>query len=681
MNKAQLDARAETLRKELNRLSYEYYVLDNPSVDDAVYDSLTNELRDIESKFPDLITPDSPTQRIAAHPLEKFEKYEHARRMISIQDTFSDDEVYDWAERLRSYIQKKMTPADMNRLVNAKYWVDVKMDGLACSLHYHDGVLVRAVTRGDGFVGEVVTANVRTISSVPLRLQGTPKETAGEIEVRGEIIMRYSEFDKINNILRSRGEKPYANPRNLAAGTIRQLDPRIAAERSLEFHAYDLLNDNQPVHTNQQAYGRLADLGFITNRQAHIESSIANIIKFAHDFRDQRDQLEFATDGLVVKIDDRGLFDDLGIVGKYPRGAIAYKYPAEIAATRVQDIVLSIGRTGAVTPVAVFEPVNLAGTVVQHATLHNADEIERLDVRIGDTVEIYKAGEIIPKVQGVIASLRPTDAKKFDFQQALATQYPGVEFIRPDGEVVWRVANLADATEVLVQSLKHFCSRGALDIEGMGEGNLLSLVKNGLVNDLADLYQLDADEIAKLDRFGQVSAANIIAAVAAKKAPPLDRFLYGLGIRYVGAKTAEDLARQFNSLDDLRLATVDQLMSIDGIGKVVAESVVAWLADADNIALLDKFAKLGVQPQSVIKGGKLDGISIVVTGTLESMPRDQAAERIKSLGGNFQASVTGATNYLVIGAKAGTSKRTKAEKLGVAVIDEKAFLELIEDNK
>lgn len=670
-------SRAEALRAELNRLSYEYYVLDNPSVDDAVYDSLTNELRVIEKQFPELVTPDSPTQRIAARPLDKFEKFEHSRRMISIQDTFSDAEVYDWIDKLKSHVQKKMTPADLVRLSSVEYWVDIKMDGLACALHYHDGVLVRAVTRGDGFVGEVVTANIRTIPSVPLRLRGELAELAGDIEVRGEIIMRYSEFNRINDALVKKGEKPYANPRNLAAGTIRQLDPQIAAKRPLEFHAYDLLDDDRPVATNQLVYDRLADLGFITNKQAHLESSIADVIEFAHDFRDQRDQLEFATDGLVVKVDDRELFDDLGIVGKYPRGAIAYKYPAEIAATKVQDIVLSIGRTGAVTPVAVFEPVNLAGTVVQHATLHNADEIERLDVRIGDTVEIYKAGEIIPKVQGVITSLRPAGAERFDFQKALATQYPGVEFVRPDGEVVWRVANPADATEVLVQSLKHFCSRGALDIEGMGEGNLLSLVKNGLVDDLADLYRLNAVKIAKLERFGKVSAANIIAAVAAKRTPPLDRFLYGLGIRYVGAKTAEDLAKRFNSLDELRLVTVDQLMGIDGIGKVVAESVVAWLADADNNALLDKFAKLGVEPQPVVKGGKLEGVSIVVTGTLESMSRDQAADKIKSLGGNFQSSVTSTTNYLVMGAKAGTSKRTKAEKLGVAVIDEKELLELL----
>ena len=675
----QATERATELRKLLNRYSYEYYVLDNPSVDDAIYDSLYGELKAIENEFPQLITVDSPTQRVSAEPLSKFEKFTHTRLMISIMDTFSDDEAYDWMKRAASYAEKNLSIESKVKLQQSAYWVDDKMDGLACSLHYLDGVLVRAVTRGNGTVGEVVTNNIRTIATVPLRLHDDPVFCHGETEVRGEIIMLREDFEKLNAEMIKRGEKPFANPRNLAAGSIRQLDSRVTASRPLEFHAYDLLRDDaDEVPTNEFAYTKLRELGFKTNPEAHLEPSFASAIAYAHQFRREiQPNLPFNTDGLVIKVNDRLVYDELGIVGKYPRGAIAYKYPAETATTKVQDIVLSIGRTGAVTPVAVFEPVQLAGTTVQHATLHNADEIARLDVRIGDTVIIYKAGEIIPQVQQVIAELRPTESKPYDFEAEMHRQYPELQFARPDGEAVWRVVNLGDATEATVQAIKHFASRPAMEIDGLGERNVELLVKSGLVNDVADLYTLKITDVAKLDRFGELSATNLIQAIKARMEPALDRFIFGLGIRHVGAKTATDLARHFGTLDDFVSATISQLESIDGVGEIVAESIMGWLSDEDNMALLAKFKELDVKPKPVAVGGKLDGVSFVVTGTLNTMSRDEAARRIKELGGEFQSSVGKTTDYLVMGEKAGNSKRVKAEQLGTKVIDEDELLKMI----
>lgn len=671
--------RAAELRRQLNKYSYEYYVLDQPSVSDAIYDSLYSELKQIERDYPALITLDSPTQRIAARPLDKFEKYTHRRRMISIIDTFSDEEARDWMERACSYAEKNLGKAALAQLSQTAYWVDDKMDGLACSLHYQDGLLVRAVTRGDGFVGEVVTSNVRTIATVPLRLNDDPVFGEGETEVRGELIMMRADFEQINKTLVAAGQKPFANPRNLAAGTIRQLDPRVAAARPLEFHAYDLLRDRaSEVPTNDFAYAKLRQLGFKTNSQAHLEPTFQAAINYAHRFRTNvQAELPFNTDGLVIKINDRQLYDQLGIVGKYPRGVIAYKYPAETAATKVRDIVLSIGRTGAVTPVAVFEPVQLAGTTVQHATLHNADEIKRLDVRIGDTVVIYKAGEIIPQVESVITDLRPTDSAPFSFEQAMHQQYPELEFYRPEGEAVWRVRNLGDASQVLVQALKHFASRQALEIEGLGERNVELLVKNDLVHDLADIYRLRIADVAKLDRFGELSATNLVAAIQAKKEPPLDRFVYGLGIRHVGAKTATDLTKQFTSLAAFQAASLDELMTVPGVGRIVAESIMAWFSDEDNLKLMAKFVELGVKPKFTHAGNKLTGQSFVITGTLTSMSRDEAANKIRALGGDFQSSVGRGTSYLVMGAKAGNSKRLKAEQLGTKVIDEAALLQIL----
>lgn len=678
MTKCEDSRRIKELRRQLNQYAYEYYALDSPSVSDAIYDSLYGELKQLETKYPELITPDSPTRRIVAGSTTKFQKYHHKRRMISIMDTFSDQEAYDWVSKVRRYAEKNLSIATLTELDEVNYWLDAKMDGLACSLHYRDGLLALAVTRGDGMVGEVVTDNVRVVPTVPLRLHDDPVFTRGETEVRGELIMLRADFDQINRQLIERGDKPFANPRNLAAGTIRQLDPQVVASRPLEFHAYDLLRDGiDDVMTNQAVYEKLAQLGFKVNPEAHLESSFADAISYAHRFRTEvQPSLPFNTDGLVIKINDRKLYDRLGIVGKYPRGAVAYKYPAETATTKVRDIVLSLGRTGAVTPVAVFEPVQLAGTTVQHATLHNADEIARLDVRIGDTVVIYKAGEIIPQVQSVITGLRPADSRPYDFIRAMHRQYPELEFERPEGEAVWRVKNPGDAITITVQAIKHFAGRQALDIEGLGERNAELLVSTGLVSDVADIYSLTVEAVSKLDRFAELSATKLVGEIQRKKAPPLDRFIYGLGIRHVGAKTANDIAKHFTGLEDFSDSTIGQLEAIPGIGQIVAESIQGWLSDESNIRLLDKFAQLGVYPVSVRAGGSLAGISFVITGAL-SVSRDELANQIRLRGGNFQTGVGKSTDYLVVGQRVGSSKLAKAKRLGVKVISEAQLMEML----
>lgn len=679
MTKREDSRRIEELRRQLNQYAYEYYALDSPSVSDAIYDSLYGELKQLETKYPELMTPDSPTQRIVASSATKFQKYHHKRRMISIMDTFSDQEAYDWVGKVRRYAEKNLPAATLAKLDKVNYWLDAKMDGLACSLHYQDGLLVRAVTRGDGMVGEVVTDNVRVVPTVPLRLHDDPVFTRGETEVRGELIMLRADFDQINRQLIEQGDKPFANPRNLAAGTIRQLDPQVVASRPLEFHAYDLLRDGiDDAMTNQAVYEKLTQLGFKVNPEAHLESSFTDAISYAHRFRTEvQPNLPFNTDGLVVKINDRKLYDRLGIVGKYPRGAVAYKYPAETATTKVRDIVLSLGRTGAVTPVAVFEPVQLAGTTVRHATLHNTDEIARLDVRIGDTVVIYKAGEIIPQVQSVITGLRPADSSPYDFVRAMHRQYPELEFERPEGEAVWRVKNLGDVATITVQTVKHFASRQALDIEGLGERNAELLVSTGLVGDVADIYSLTVEAVSKLDRFAELSATKLVGEIQRKKAPPLDRFIYGLGIRHVGAKTANDIAKHFTGLEDFSDSTIGQLEAIPGIGQIVAESIQGWLSDESNIRLLDKFAQLGVHPVPVQAGGSLTGMSFVITGAL-SVSRDELANQIRLRGGNFQTGVGKSTDYLVAGQRVGSSKLAKAKQLGVKVISEAQLMEMLD---
>ena len=662
--------RVRELRDLLNKYSYEYYVNDKPSVSDAIYDSLMDELKKIESSNPELITIDSPTQRVGNKLLDGFQKVRHQRRMVSLNDVFDKSEIEAWIKRT-----DKLMPGQRH-----EFFTDIKMDGLACALIYVDGVLAQAVTRGDSFVGEDVTNNVRTIKNVPLRLHEAPgfeQFLRGRTEIRGEIVMLKRDFEELNEKQKALGQPEFANPRNLAAGTIRQLDPALVAARPLHFRGYDVLrDDDSEIPTNSFAYDVLTALGITCNRQASVFTNLADIMNFVNDWDEKRHDLPFNTDGLVIKINDRALYNSLGMVGKNPRGAVAYKYAAEEATTIVRDIVISIGRTGAATPVAVFDPVVVAGTTVQHASLHNADEIARLDVRRGDTVVIFKAGDIIPQVQNVLKELRPDNSQLIDYPAELKRQYPELEFVRPEGEAVYRVKGLTGPL-ILKRALAHFASKGALDIDTLGEKNVEALVDAGLVRDLADIYLLEKKQLLALERFAEISAQKLITAIADKKHPNLERFLYGLGIRHIGAQTAIDLANRFESIERLALATIDELREVDGVGEIVAESVVAWFADEDNMTLLEKFADLGVTPQFSQKSDQLAGQSFVITGTLQSMGRDAAADKIRELGGIFQTAVAKDTTYLVAGGKVGASKLKKAEQYGTKIINEQEFLAII----
>ena len=662
--------RVAELRELLNTYSYEYHVLDTPSVSDAVYDSLFSELKILESEHPDLVTVDSPTQRVGNELKGGFKKVQHSGRMLSLNDVFDRGEVEAWVRRM-----DKLLPGRKH-----EFFADLKMDGLGCALVYEDGVLVRALTRGDSYVGEDVTNNVRTIANVPLRLRvakGFENFLQGRTEIRGEIVMLKKDFARLNEQRQKAGEPEFANPRNLAAGTIRQLDPRLVAERPLTFIAYDMLRDDpSEIPTHMFAYEVLTVLGIRRNHQASIFTNLDDVMHFVDEWNEKRHDLPFNTDGLVIKVNDREQYVELGVVGKQPRAAVAYKYAAEQATTAVKDIVISIGRTGAATPVAVFDPVAVAGTTVQHASLHNADEIARLDVRIGDTVVIFKAGDIIPQVESVVTELRPKSAQKFDYKKALTEQYPELEFERQGKDVVYRVKG-TNSDLILKRSVEYYASKGALDIDTLGEKNVVALVDAGLVKDIADIYTLTVDDLLKLDRFADISANKLIDAIQGKKTPLLEKFILGLGIRHVGTQTAIDLANKFQSMEELTIATIDQLEEVDGVGKVVAESIVAWFADEDNLALLDKFRELDVKPYYEKKSGKLVGKNFVITGTLETMGRDVAADKIRALGGTFQTSVAKDTSYLVTGGKVGASKLKKAEQYGVKIVNEQELLALI----
>ena len=505
MTKDEANLRIKKLRDLINDYRYHYHVLDESTMSEAAADSLKHELSLLESEFPELITPDSPTQRVAGKPLDKFQKVTHKERMISLADVFSEEEIKDWITRN----EKLITGGKI-----AEFFTDIKMDGLACALIYEDGLLVQGVTRGDGLVGEDVTMNVRTIENIPLKIS-----EKGHVEVRGEIIIFKKDFETIQHKQRQKGEKEFANPRNLAAGTIRQLDPKIAASRPLKFIAYDLVSPDLPTHA--EAYETLRALGFRTSNEDKVfrSTELKELFAYIRNLDEYRKNLPFNTDGMVIKINDRKVYKSLGIVGKTPRAAVAFKFPAEESTTKVKDIVISIGRTGAATPVALFDPVLVAGTTVRHASLHNADEIARLDVRVGDTVIVYKAGDIIPQVKEVLFTLRPADSKPFDYAAALKEQYPELEFERPAGEVVYRVKG-ETSDFILKRSLEYFASKPALNIEGLGEKNVAALVDAGLVSSLSDLYRLKKEKVSSLDRFAELSAQNLIASSPSPKPPP-----------------------------------------------------------------------------------------------------------------------------------------------------------------
>lgn len=661
--------RIQILRKQINQYNYEYHVLDAPSVSDAVWDGVFSELKRLEAGHPELITPDSPTQRVGSVVSDSFSKVVHSQRMLSLNDVFDEADIHDWIKRI-----SKLD----GRVEHTEFFADIKKDGLACALVYQNGQLAQGITRGDGFVGEDVTPNIRTIATVPLTLFKHPVYSVGRTEVRGEIVMFKDVFNKLNENRAKEGLPLFANPRNLAAGTIRQLDPKLVAARPLVFLPYDLIRDDpNDIPTNSEAYAAFEQLGFVKNNIAHKLKNLKEVIDFVHEWKDKRQELQYNTDGFVVKINDRKLYADLGTVGKNPRGAIAFKYPAEQATTKLKDIFISIGRTGAATPVAVLEPVVVAGSTVQMATLHNFDEITRKGVLIGDTVLIHKAGDIIPEVLEPIKEVR--DGSEQPFVMPLECPDCHTALIKPEGEVVWRCPNNACPARTW-RHIQHFASKAALDIDGLGEKNVIALIDNNLISDAADLYSIKKEQLLELDRFAELSANNLVEAIAAKNNPPLAKFIFALGIRHVGAQTAIDLANKFQKFSTLASASIEELSAVDGVGVVVAESIAAWFGDEQNQELLKKFANNGVIPTEISapQSGKLSGKSFVITGSLTDMSREEAADKIRGLGGIFQSSVGKGTTYLVAGGKVGASKLTKAEKFGTKVIDEKQFNEILE---
>lgn len=666
MEKAKAQKRALELKDVINNYRYRYHVLDDPTVTDEIYDSLTRELKEIESQYPGLITPDSPTQRVGGKALSKFKSIPHQKPMLSLNDIFDDRELEAWEKRMHKLTSK----------TKLEYYVELKMDGLAMALQYEKGLFVRAITRGDGKVGEDVTHTVRTIQTVPLRLRKStkvPKEVYEFFEIRGEVILPRKEFEKINKQRAKEGLPLFANPRNAGAGTIRQLDPSVAAKRNLQFIAYAIEMDLPELTSHSDEHKMARELGFKLEPNDEVKSNLEEIKKFIQKWESARQKLPYQTDGLVITINNNAEFEELGVAGKAPRGAVAYKYPAETATTILEDIRVSIGRTGAVTPYAVLKPVNVAGSTVRRATLHNEDEVRRKDLRIGDTVIIQKAGDIIPEVLEPIKKLRNGTEKIWKMPRHVG----GVEVVRPEGEAVARLANLHTA-EVRWQGLIHFVSKSAFDIEGLGEKILAQLMEEGLIDSPVDIFKLKKSDLVGLERFAETSAQNLIDSIDSHRKVGLGRFIYALGIRHVGAKTANDIAEHFKTLDNFKLATIESLQGIEGVGDVVAESLQMWLAKKSNIKLVNDLIRSGVVVDSAEpkKAGRLSGTTWVFTGTLPTFSREDASSKVTALGGDVTSSVSKNTSYVVAGADPG-SKYTKAQALGVKILSESEFIKLL----
>jgi DNA ligase (NAD+) len=662
----------EKLRNEIRRHEDLYYIQDSPEISDLEYDQLLSKLQALEETNPELITPDSPTQRVGGRPAEGFPEVVHRRPMLSLDNSYNIDE-------LRAFDQRCQRLAEGRQL---EYVAELKIDGLSLSLQYESAVLTRAVTRGDGRIGEEVTQNARTIRSVPLRLKSEARKINGVVEVRGEVFIPLDVFRKTNAEREEQGEPRFANPRNAAAGAIRQLDSRLVARRKLDMFAYDLLvGGNKPFPTHWQALDWLQQAGFRVNSNKKLCKSIDEVIEFANEMEKLRDELGYEIDGLVVKVNSTALQDEFGSTQKAPRWAIAYKYPARQASTKVLSIVIQVGRTGALTPVANLEPVFLAGTTVSRATLHNEDEIERLGLKIGDWVMIEKSGEIIPKVLSVIKSKRT--GKEKAFKPPTHCPVCGSEISRIEGEVVARCV-AADCAAQLVGRLLHFASRRAMRIEGLGDVLAIQLVEVNLVKDVGDLYDLTLEQVAGLPRMAKKSATNLLEQIEASKSRDLANLIYALGIRHVGERTAGIFAQHFGSLASLANATTEELDDIPEIGLTVAESVRDWFDDEGNRNLCDRLRAAGVRTELAKQNRaqvdeRFGGKQFVLTGKMEGYTRDEARELIEARGGRVNSSVSKKTDFVIAGEDAG-SKLDKATALGINVIDEVGFKRMLEED-
>ena len=661
--------RAEDLRRIINVHNHRYYVLDDPTVSDAEYDRLINELRGIEADFPELLTPDSPTQRVGAAPADGFTQVTHSAPMLSLGNAFNREDLENWLRRTKALVNE----------VDFELVCELKIDGLAVNLNYENGVFIQGATRGDGMVGEDVTQNLRTIKTIPLSLlEGAP----AQLEVRGEVYLPVPQFRRLNEERAAAGQPLYANPRNTGAGSVRQLDPKITASRNMEIWVYSLGGDGSaaPVEGHWEALEWLKGLGFRVNPYNRICWTIDEVIEYYDHWVKARHDLRYEADGVVVKVSSLALQKDLGVVGREPRWAIAYKFPAEQAITKLLHIGINVGRTGSLNPYAILEPVVVSGATVQHASLHNEEDIHRKDIRVGDWVTIERAGDVIPHVLGPVLERRPQNTEKF----RMPSHCPecGTAVVKPEDEAMHRCPNTSCPAQFF-ELLKHFVSKGATDIDGLGEQWCRIFIDQGLVTDLAGLYSLEKDQLLELDRMGDRLATRILANIESSKQKPLPRLLFALGIIHVGSEIAELLTQTYNSIEEIAGASEEELAEIPGIGPKIAASIASYFQVEANQAVIEKLRTAGVnlkqEPRPVtVEAQPFADLTFVVTGTLSGFSRREAESQIKDLGGKVTSSVTKNTDYLVAGESAG-SKLAAAERLGTPILDEDAFVHMLEN--
>lgn len=699
MNKAEAKERIEKLRKAINKYRYAYHVENQSLISDEALDALKKELFDLEQQFPDLITPDSPTQRVAGEPLKEFKKVRHEKPMISLNDAFSEQDMEDWIKRLENYLK----PISSFQFPVSSFYCEHKIDGLAIELVYENGIFVQGSTRGDGLVGEDITQNLKTVEAIPLALTNADftqtdaeKNSAGSASrprksaislpkrliVRGEVFLTKKEFERINKELEKKGEKTFANPRNLAAGTVRQLDSKITAGRKLDSFEYAIITDvGQKTH--EEEHELLKSWGFKTNPHNKLAHSLKEVFEFHEEVNKHRDKIPYEIDGIVAVVNDNKIFETGGVIGKAPRGAIAYKFSPKEATTIVEDIKIQVGRTGALTPVAVLKPVQVGGITITHATLHNYDEIQRLGIKIGDTVIVSRAGDVIPQVNKVLKELRT--GKEKEFRMPARCPVDGSKVIK-DG-VAYRCGN-KDCGARQREFLYHFVA--AFGMDGLGPKIIDRFLDEGLISDAADIFTLEKGDIEVLERFGEKSAGNVVSEIESRKRISIERFIYGLGILHVGEETSRLLAQKaldinpkikspLNILNTLEHLTFEQLQEISDIGPAVAQSIYDYFQDNWHQELIKKLNKVGViitNEKLKATSDKLKGQTFVLTGTLESMSRDEAKEKIRAMGGEISESVSKKTSYVVAGAEPG-SKIEKAKRLGISILSEKEFLKLL----
>ncbi len=672
---ARIEKRIARLRAEINYHAYRYHTLDDPVISDAEYDRLVQELRALEEAHPDLITPDSPTQRVGAPPLDQFETVTHPIPMTSLGNAFDDDDMRAWLARIGRLLPDDTAVTDLTFVVEPKF------DGLAVALTYENGILVRGATRGNGVEGENVTANLRTVKNIPLRIPAAPDgpPAPARIEVRGEVYMPIADFNELNRRQAERGERLYANPRNASAGAVRQLDSRITAQRPLAFFAYAIgyVEGGETVSSQWEALVYVRRLGFPVNPDIKRSRDLDEVLDFIHQWMEGRDRLPYEADGVVVKVDDFAIQEILGVVGNAPRWAIAYKFPAREATTRLVKIDVNVGRTGVITPYAVLEPVNIGGVTVRQATLHNFEDLMRKDIRAGDWVVVKRAGDVIPQVVKPILDRRPPDSKPYQLPDRCPSC--GEPAVKPEDEVAVYCVNAACPAQ-LVRRVEYFVSRGAMDIEGFGIRIAEQLIEAGLIQDVGDIYSLTRDQLLQLEGFADKKADNLLAAIQASKAQPLERVVTALGIQGVGGVVARTLVGgKFNSIDKLAGATVEELQTVEGVGPHIAQSVVDWFSRPRHGKVIEKLRRAGLQMQTEAAAqapGPLTGLTFVITGTLPTLSRDEAKAFVEAHGGKVTDSVSQKTDYLVLGEAPG-SKLAKAQALGTKIIGEEELRRLV----